>query len=208
MVLKIEIPANISLNEGDEIVIKFTGEKTQTSILHSDAHAVVKKSKEPHLDSCLDLSNLSDGSRTSKEIPESCTTSFTNYVNSLVDKFKQQKKYRLMETYTSTMRSFLKYSNNKEVALEIIDSKMICDYECFLRQSGLTLNTVSFYMRILRSIYNKAVYEKLIVDKKPFEQAFTKCTKTVKRAISVKMIRKIANAEIPNKTEELRLIPI
>lgn len=202
MVLKIEIPANISLNEGDEIVIKFTGEKTQTSILHNDARAVVKKSIEPHPDSCRDLSSSTGESGTSKETLKSYATLFTDFVNSLVDKFRQQKKYRLMETYTSTMHSFLKYSKNKEITLEVIDSKMICDYECFLRQSGVTLNTVSFYMRILRSIYNKAVYEKLIVDKKPFEQAFTKCTKTVKRAISVKMIRKIANAEILNKTEE------
>lgn len=184
MVLKIEIPAHLSLNDGDEIVIRFTGEKGQTSIVHNGTCDIEEKVY-------------------AEEHSVRKSTLMADFVKSLVENFNLQKKFRLMETYTSTMNSFLRFAQNELVALENIDTKMINDYECYLRQSGLSLNTVSFYMRILRSIYNKAVFEKLVVDKKPFSQAFTKNTKTAKRAISSRMIRKIANAEIQNKTEEL-----
>lgn len=203
MVLKIEIPADISLSDGDEIVIKFTGEKAQTSVLHNDAYNQTKESMEPPLNVDHKLHEPTDEREPDREMAKNDATLLTDFVKSLVEKFHQQKKFRLMETYTSAMNSFLRFSKNNLVALEDMDSKMISDYECHLRQAGLTLNTVSFYMRILRSIYNKAVFDKLIADKKPFVQAFTKNAKTAKRAISVKMIRKIADADIQNKTEEL-----
>lgn len=203
MVLKIEIPTNVLLSEGDEIVIKFTGEKACTSILHAVDSVEEKNEASLLYDSCGHLEEQAEDNEKSPKAEKSSPPLLIDFVKSLRKKFKQQKKYRLMETYASAMNSFLKFTKNSEVTLEEIDAKMIGDYECHLRQSGLTLNTVSFYMRILRSIYNKAVCEKMIADKKPFAKAFTKNAKTAKRAITVGMIKKIANAEVSNKTEEL-----
>ena len=72
-----------------------------------------------------------------------------------------------------------------------------------ISSTGLTLNSISFYMRILRAIYNKAVKDGLDQDKHPFCNVFTKTTKTAKRAVSMDTIQKLASAEIKNKTEQL-----
>ena len=87
--------------------------------------------------------------------------------------------------------------------MEDIDSKMIEGYESYLKQKKLTLNTISFYMRILRAIYNRAVKSGVIADKKPFDHVFTTMTKTAKRAIPIQVIQKIAQAHITNKNEAL-----
>ena len=87
--------------------------------------------------------------------------------------------------------------------MEDIDSKMIEGYESYLKQKKLTLNTISFYMRILRAIYNRAVKSGVIADKKPFNHVFTTMTKTAKRAIPIQTIQKIAQAHITNKNEAL-----
>ena len=92
--------------------------------------------------------------------------------------------------------------------MEDIDSKMIEGYESYLKQKKLTLNTISFYMRILRAIYNRAVKSGVIADKKPFDHVFTTMTKTAKRAIPIQVIQKIAQAHITNKNEALALIQL
>lgn len=52
-------------------------------------------------------------------------------------------------------------------------------------------NSVSFYMRILRAIYNKAVKQKLTFNKEPFADVYTGIDKTRKRAVDEKIINHI-----------------
>ena len=183
MVLKIEIPENIILSKNDELVIRFTNTQNATCTVHT-------------------LSNdLYIGPKSTAA--ESHNTSLLSFVNQLRTHFLQQNKLRLAETYQSTLNSFCLYINKVEILMEDIDSKMIEGYESYLKQKKLTLNTISFYMRILRAIYNRAVKSGVIADKKPFDHVFTTMTKTAKRAIPIQVIQKIAQAHITNKNEAL-----
>ena len=58
-------------------------------------------------------------------------------------------------------------------------------YEAYLRGRGLTKNSTSFYIRILRAVYNRAVENSLIINQNPFKHVYTGIDKTVKRAISL-----------------------
>ena len=69
-------------------------------------------------------------------------------------------------------------------------------YEAYLRNRGLTRNSTSFYMRILRAVYNRAVEKNLTVNKNPFKHVYTGIDKTVKRALPLKTIRKIKNLDL------------
>ena len=183
MVLKIEIPENIILSKNDELVIRFTNTQNATCTVHT-------------------LSNdLYIGPKSTAA--ESHNTSLLSFVNQLRTHFLQQNKLRLAETYQSALNSFCLYINKVEILMEDIDSKMIEGYESYLKQKKLTLNTISFYMRILRAIYNRAVKSGTIADKKPFSHVFTTMTKTAKRAIPIQTIQKIAQAHITNKNEAL-----
>ena len=183
MVLKIEIPENIILSKNDELVIRFTNTQNATCTVHTHSN---------------DLSIVPKSTAT-----ESHNTSLLSFVDQLRTQFLQQNKLRLAETYQSALNSFCLYINKVEILMEDIDSKMIEGYESYLKQKKLTLNTISFYMRILRAIYNRAVKSGVIADKKPFDHVFTTMTKTAKRAIPIQVIQKIAQAHITNKNEAL-----
>lgn len=183
MVLKIEIPENIILSKNDELVIRFTNTQHATCTVHTLSN---------------DLSIVPESTAA-----ESHNTSLPSFVDQLRTQFLQQNKLRLAETYQSALNSFCLYINKVEILMEDIDSKMIEGYESYLKQKKLTLNTISFYMRILRAIYNRAVKSGTIADKKPFDHVFTTMTKTAKRAIPIQTIQKIAQAHITNKNEAL-----
>lgn len=145
MVLKIEIPENIILSKNDELVIRFTNTQNATCTVHTPSNdlSIVPKSTAA----------------------ESHNTSLLSFVNQLRTQFLQQNKLRLAETYQSALNSFCLYINKVEILMEDIDSKMIEGYESYLKQKKLTLNTISFYMRILRAIYNRAVKSGVIAEK-------------------------------------------
>ena len=65
---------------------------------------------------------------------------------------------RLSEIKATTIRSFLQFTDGKDVLLKNITSDFIGRYEAYLqKERGLTKNTSSFYLRNTRAIYNQAV---------------------------------------------------
>lgn len=81
---------------------------------------------------------------------------FFGFMNEIISRLKRLGKVRAAETYTSTLHSFIRFRNNGDVMLDEINSDLMMEYEAFLKSSGVTMNTVSFYMRILRAVYNRA----------------------------------------------------
>ena len=70
-------------------------------------------------------------------------------------------------------------------------------YEAYLKKNGrLSLNTISFYMRILRAVYNRAVEKELTTQRFPFRHVYTGIEKTIKRAIPQPIIRQIKEKEL------------
>jgi integrase len=96
----------------------------------------------------------------------------------------------------AAFRSFSDFRGGRDVQLEAVDSDLMMMYEAFLKDRGVTKNTVSFYMRILRAVYNRAVERNLTEQQFPFKHVYTGIDKTVKRAISLGAIRKIKNLNL------------
>ena len=70
-------------------------------------------------------------------------------------------------------------------------------YQAWLWNRGVGQNTVAFYLRTLRTIYNKAVETGHTPDKDIFAHVQTSNVRTAKRAINVKAIRKIEKLDLP-----------
>ena len=119
-----------------------------------------------------------------------------NFMNGITAQLRQMGKHRTSETYHATLRSFMQFRENKDILLDEIDSDLMLMYEAWLRNRGLSKNSSSFYMRILRAVYNRAVEKELTSNRNPFKHVYTGIDKTVKRAISLKAIKKIKNLDL------------
>lgn len=122
--------------------------------------------------------------------------SFKIFMESIIDRLKQLKKERTAETYTSALNSFMRFRNGKDVMFEEITSDLLIEYEAWLMSAGVKKNTVSFYNRILRAAYNRAVEKELVTQCYPFKHVYTGIDKTVKRAITLKDMRRIKELDL------------
>lgn len=64
------------------------------------------------------------------------------------------------------------------------------------KSRGVCPNTSSYYMRGLRAIYNRAVEKGMTVQRDPFKYVYTGIGKTVKRAVPLKVIRRIRDMDL------------
>lgn len=124
-----------------------------------------------------------------------------SFVELLVGQLRANNKVRVQETYTAALNRFLIFRGGHDIALTDIDSVIIEAFESRLRQDGLTLNTISFYMRVLRAIYNKAVRRLSIANLRPFDNVYTGFPRTVKRAVDAGIISVVLNC-VPKNAEE------
>lgn len=83
--------------------------------------------------------------------------SLFNFMEKLIIKHKQNGKIRTSETYTSTLKSFRKFRKDEDIMLDCITSEVMEEYEAWLKNNGLIPNSISFYIRVLRAVYNRAV---------------------------------------------------
>ena len=117
--------------------------------------------------------------------------SLFKYMESIIMKLKQSGRTRTSETYTVTLNSFRKFRKNEDIMLDCINSEVMEDYEAWQKQRGIAPNTISFYTRILRAVYNRAVEGGIIENNDPFRRVYTGVDKTVKRALPLPVIKKI-----------------
>lgn len=126
---------------------------------------------------------------------------FVTFARQLIRELAQIGKNRTAETYTTALNSFLRFRGEKDILLEEIDSSLMSAYESYLRSAGVCPNSSSYYMRNLRAIYNRAVDKELTVQRKPFRHVYTGIDKTVKRAVSLDVIRQIRDLDLSSSPQ-------
>lgn len=122
--------------------------------------------------------------------------SLFTYMESVIFRKKQLGKVGTVANYRSALNSFKKFRNGEDIMLNSVSSALMEEYQAWQHDNGNCPNTISFYMRILRATYNRAIEEDIIEDRKPFRRVYTGVDKTVKRALSLKIIRKIKSADL------------
>lgn len=122
--------------------------------------------------------------------------SFFGFMESSITRLKRMKRNGTANNYRAALNSFKRFRNQEDILIEAIDRPTIEDYQAQLISAGLTRNSVSFYMRILRAVYNQAVEQRIVPDRKPFRNAFTGMDKTRKRAIPAAFIKRIRDLDL------------
>ena len=122
--------------------------------------------------------------------------SLFNFMGNVITQLKQIGKLRTAENYSYTLKSFMQFRGDRDVLLSEIDSDLMQLYEAYLHGKGAVRNTSSFYMRILRAVYNRALEKELMEQRNPFRHVYTGVDKTVKRAVPLSAIKRMKNLDL------------
>ena len=122
-----------------------------------------------------------------------------NFIRCQIRHKRQLGKVRSSETYRSMLNSLMHFRNGRDMTFDMVDGGLMELYEAWMLQNGLTRNTTSFYMRILRTNYKLAVEKGLTADRHPFKHVYCGMDKTVKRSVPLEVIRKIKGLDLSRK---------
>lgn len=85
--------------------------------------------------------------------------------------------------YRRTLNSFSGFLNGADIPFSLLDERLVGRYNDWLQRRRIVRNTVSFYMRVLRAVFNKAVREGIVPQSSPFRNVYTGVDRTRKRAV-------------------------
>lgn len=125
------------------------------------------------------------------------------FLSALIDtRIEEKKEFGKLGTiiaYQSTRASIERFAKGKNIRLSEISQHFVREYELYLLKTGVSHNTVCYYMRNFRTIYNYALEEGYIAQNDyPFKNIRTKPCQTVKRALSREVMSRIASLPLPS----------
>lgn len=134
--------------------------------------------------------------------------SFAGYCDQLINSFNETGKNGNAIVYQSLADSFEDFAGKRKYMLYEIDYHAVNRYHDYLRKKvtvlkdektikRLTPNGISFYMRTLRAIINRAIKDGLLDEKDyPFKNITIKSEKTRKRAVNKEIIKLIEDLQV------------
>lgn len=117
--------------------------------------------------------------------------SFFRFMGREIERLNQAGRVRTAETYRSALQSFVRFRQGHDIMLYEFTAEVAEAYQRHLVSKRVSMNTVSFYMRILRATFNKAVRQRLVPPPHPFGGVYTGVAPTLKRTVGVEDIRRI-----------------
>lgn len=126
-------------------------------------------------------------------------STFFTFMQHRIDQLEQLGRFRTAETHRATLQSFILFRNGKDLSLSRFNSDLMLLYEAFLKNRRVCPNTISFYMRILRAVYNQAAEKGLCSQKYPFRHVYTGVDKTVKRALALNHLKELKALSLGNE---------
>ena len=122
--------------------------------------------------------------------------SITDFFIQQIQKLKNDNRRGTARNYSKTLKSLKAFMKNTDSTFNIVTEQFVESYNTFLIQRGVVRNTISFYMRIFRSVYNKAVTQKIIEQTFPFKNVYTGVDRTRKRAVTETVISQLLSIDL------------
>lgn len=126
----------------------------------------------------------------------------STFVKSIIVQMQQNHQHCTARNYQSTLNSFMRFRGGEDLPLDMMDATIMQSYEAWLKNQGICRNTSSFYMRILRAVYNRAVEKNLVTQQHPFRHVYTGIDKTRKRAVDLGMIKTLKQIDLTGKQSQ------
>ena len=104
-------------------------------------------------------------------------------LTALIDEFKNDAQWGNARNLQRALNSFSGFLRGLDVPLKQVDERLVMEYEQWLRARKVSKNSSSFYMRTLRSAYNKVINRNQMEQTFPFRNVYTGVERTRKRAV-------------------------
>lgn len=128
---------------------------------------------------------------------------FSRCADSYIGRLREEGRYSTAHVYKNAVLSFCKFCGTHHVPFWLITRDRLRLYEQHLYENGLKPNTVSTYMRMLRSIYNRGVESgSAPYIHRLFRDVYTGVDVRQKKALAVSDLRKLLYDD--PKSERLR----
>lgn len=128
------------------------------------------------------------------------------YARALGAELRRNGQYRTGKAYMTVCRGLVRFNSGIDISLSQIDSRLVKRFEAYLKENGKEPNTIGYYMRNLRVVYNRAVKANRIVatGENPFEEVFTGVEETKKRALTAREVNRLGDIDFESLLKEHR----
>ncbi len=119
-------------------------------------------------------------------------------LSTIIQELRNSGKWGTAHVYRSASSAFVRFTAGKDLPLREITPALLKEFEVYLRGRRCSWNTVSTYMKALRSAYNKAVDEGYAAPApRLFRHVYTGVASERKRALEAPDIGSLLNEEQP-----------
>lgn len=109
---------------------------------------------------------------------------------------------RTAVNYQSALRKFRLFRREQDISCRDLTELVIGEFEVYLKKENCSLNTISYYMRILKAVYNYGVKKQWIKENRyPFRNVFTGMEKTAKRAVEGEVVQQLISLDLHHSFE-------
>lgn len=123
-------------------------------------------------------------------------TTVQEYMKTQITALLENRKLGTARNYGRTLNSFALFLRGEDLLFARVTEHLVMQYSLWLLKRGVRRNTLSFYTRILRSVYNKAVRERLVEQTFPFNGVYTGVDRTRKRAVDESVIVRLQKLKL------------
>jgi len=150
------------------------------------------------------------------------------YMRSVTEQLEKDKKRPAVHTYTYTLKSIMEFYGGEGTPMpvdEVFTPGRLKEYEQWMKQEGakkrasekngggkkggvprgLSLNSISTYMRNLKAVYNRLVNEKMLpYNPKLFDDVYTKVESQTKRALAKEQMNTLMHTDFEKLPKEVQ----
>lgn len=119
---------------------------------------------------------------------------FLDIVDNTINKLLASRGKSTIDNYRTAIASFVRYAGNN-VSIGDVSKQMVEGWQLWLKEQGVKLNTISCYMRSLRSVISHSDIPSVVST--AFNTVFTGNIKTDKRSMSSCDLQKLRTMQLP-----------
>jgi len=96
------------------------------------------------------------------------------YIDNKIVSLNEEGRKVTAENYGKAKRCLRRYTREEKLFFADITEEFVSEFNSYLERTKIKKATISFYNRVLRSLYNQAAKEGMVKNAHPFDEVYTK----------------------------------